>query len=149
MSELVMVSDVERMDKLKAYLEGLCNQGRYSEIMQAIGMHSILIDPQHTMIDQAGLYRFVLRLIKNRISNEKGKGFSAWYAGFPKLMDKMVSENQIVTDKAAAEALASHCAAYGPFKSVDDFFFWALDDRRLPLGQIVQYIEKTAAMPAC
>ena len=33
---------------------------------------------------------------------------------------------------------------YGPFKSVDDFFFWALDDRRLTLDRIVNMIEKTA-----
>jgi len=29
---------------------------------------------------------------------------------------------------------------------VDEFFFWALDDRRLTLDQIVKYIEKTAEM---
>jgi hypothetical protein len=29
---------------------------------------------------------------------------------------------------------------------VDDFFSWALDDRKLSLDQIVAYIEKTAEM---
>lgn len=149
MPELVMVSNVEKMEKLKILLEELFKQERYSEIGQAIGMHSILIDPQHTMSDQAGLYRFILNMIKDRISKTKGKRYAAWYAGFPKVMDQVVAENQVVTDKAAAEALASHCAAYGPFKSLDDFFSWALDDRRLPLGQIVKYIEKTAAMSSC
>jgi hypothetical protein len=29
---------------------------------------------------------------------------------------------------------------------MDHFFFWALDDRRLTLEQILKYIEKTAEM---
>jgi len=149
MPELVMVSSVEKMENLKTYLGELFKQQSYSEITQAIGMHSILIDPQHTMNDQAGLYRQVLNMLKNRIINAKGKGYGSWYTGFPKVLDQIVTANQIVTDKTAADALASHRSAYGPFKSVDDFFFWALDDRRLPLAQIVKYIEQTAAMIAC
>jgi len=115
---------------------------------QAVGMHSLLIDPQHTMGDQAALYRFVLDMLKDRIRTSRGKGYSAWYTCFPKLMDQLISANQLVTDKAAAEVLASYRAGYGPFKSVDDFFFWALEERRLPLDQIVKYIEQTTAL-AC
>jgi hypothetical protein len=144
--EVVKVSDVEDREKLKTYLAEHFKQGRYSEMTQAIGMHSLLIDPQHTMGDQAGLYHFVLDLIKDRIKKARGKSYSAWYAAFPATMDQLVSVNQVVTDQAAADVLASHRAAYGRFKSVDDFFFWALDERRLPLDQIVKYIEKTATM---
>jgi hypothetical protein len=146
MQEVVKVSNVENWAKLKPYLEELFKQERYSEMTQAIGMHSLLIDPQHTMRDQAGIYRFVLNMIKDRINKTKGKSYSAWYAAFPAAMDQLVSANQIVTNQAAADVLASHCAAYGRFKSLDDFFFWALDERRLPLDQIVKYIEKSAAM---
>ena len=149
MPELVMVSSVEKLEQLKSYTEKLFREEKYAEITQAIGMHSILIDPQHTMRDQAGLYRSVLNMIKDRASRSRGKSYAVWYTGFPKIMDQMVSANQVVTDKIAADALASHCAGYGPFKSVDDFFFWALDDRRLPLEQIVKYIEKTAVLAAC
>lgn len=143
MPELVMVSSVEKKEQLRTYLEELFRKERWSEMTQAIGMHSILIDPQHTMADQADLYRFVLDMIKGRITKAKGKSYGAWYADFPKLMDRIVSAKQIVTDAAAAEVIASYRAAFGPFKSADDFFFWALDDRRLSLGQIVKYIEKT------
>jgi hypothetical protein len=149
MTELVRVGDVEKKEELKSYLEELFKKGQYAEMTQAIGMHSLLIDPQHTLGDQSGLYRFVLDLIKDRIRASKGKGYAAWYAGFPRVLDQLVSANQIVTDKAAADVIASHRAGYGPFKSVDDFFFWALDDRRLPLDQIVKYIEQTAALAAC
>jgi len=149
MSELVMVSDVERIEKLKTYLEELFKHQRYSEMTQAIGMHSILIDPQHTMTDQADLYHAVLNMIKDSISKAKGNNYSAWYVSFPNRLDGIVTGNRIITDNTAADALASHRAAYGPFKSLDDFFFWALDDRRLPLGQIVKYIEQTAAESLC
>jgi hypothetical protein len=146
MSEVVRVSYVEKKEELKTYLEELFKQKRYPEMYEAIGMHSLLIDPQHTMSDQAELYRFVLNLIKNRISAAKGKSYAAWYAAFPTVLDRFVAENQIITDASAADVIASHRAAYGPFKSLDDFFFWALDDRRLPLDQIVRYIEKTAEL---
>jgi hypothetical protein len=148
MSELVMVSSVEKMENLKTYLEELFKKQRYSEMTQAIGMHSILIDPQHSMNDQASLYHYVLNMIKNRINTSKGKSYGSWYASFPKILDQFITTNQIVTDKRAADTLASHQAAYGPFKSVDDFFFWALDDRRLPLDQIVKYIEQSATLTA-
>jgi hypothetical protein len=146
MQEVVKVSRLENRAKLKTYLEELFKQERYSEMTQAIGMYSIMIDPQRTMSDQTGLYRFVLDMIKDRIRTTRGKGYSAWYASFPATMDQLVSANQIVTNRAAADVLASHCAAYGRFKSLEDFFFWVLDDRRLPLDEIVKYIEKTAAM---
>jgi hypothetical protein len=146
MPELVMVSDVENTEKLKAYLKQSFIQKRYSEITQAIGMHSILIDPQHMMNDQDGMYHYVLNMLKDRIGKARGKSYATWYEDFPKIMDELVSANKIVTDAAAADVLASHRAAFGPFKSLDDFFFWALDDRRLPLGQIVQYIEGTAGI---
>lgn len=144
MAELVRVSDIEKKEKLKSYLEELFKKGKYAEMTQAIGMHSILIDAEHTMSDQSGLYHFVLDLIKDRIRTTKGKSYAAWYTGFPKILDQMISANQILTDKAAADVLASQRAGSGPFKSLDDFFFWVLDDRRLPLEQIVKYIEATA-----
>ena len=146
MPELVLVSSIENTEKLKTLLGQLFMQKRYSEMGQAIGMHSILIDPQHMMNDQKSMYRFVLTMIKDRISKARGKSYSAWYEDFPKIMDQVISTNKIVTDAAAADVLASHRAAFGPFKSLDDFFFWGLDDRRLPLGQIVQYIESSAGM---
>jgi hypothetical protein len=146
MAETVRVSDVENKEKLKSYLEELFKKGQYTEMTQAIGMYSLLIDPMHTLSDQSGLYHFVLDMIKDRIRTTKGKGYAAWYADFPKVMDQLVSANRIVTDKAAADVLASQRAGFGPFKSLDDFFFWALDDRRLPLDQIVKYVEKTAAV---
>jgi hypothetical protein len=149
MTEVVMVSSIDTLDKLKTYLVELFKQERYAEMTQAIGMHSLLINPQHTMSDQLSLYHDVLNMIKDRISKARGKRYGSWYVGFPKVMDQIVIGKQIVTDKTAAEAIASHRDAYGPFKSVDDFFFWALDDRRLPLEQIVKYIEQTTAMITC
>jgi hypothetical protein len=146
MPELVMVSNVERTENLKEYLEGLFKKGRYSDITIAVGLHSIVIDPQHTIGDQKDFYRFVLRLIKDRISKAKGKSYSAWYADFPKLMDQLLSSGQAMTGKAAEDVLASHRSAIGQFKSVDDFFFWALEDRRLELEQIVQFIDRTAGI---
>ena len=56
MPEVVLVSKIEKMDKLKVYLQESFKKARYSEVTQAIGMHSLLIDPQHTMKDQSGLY---------------------------------------------------------------------------------------------
>ena len=146
MPEVVLVSNVENMDKLKAYLLDSFKKARYSEVTQAIGMHSLLIDPQHTMKDQAGLYHGMLDMLKEKIRNMKGKNYGAWYSSFPKLMDELVSSGQVVIDKASLDVIASHQEAYGSFKSVDDFFVWALDDRRLTLEQIVKYIEKTVEM---
>ena len=146
MPEVVLVSNVEQSDKLRIYLEESFKKSRYSEITQAIGMHSLLIDPQHTMKDQARLYHGILNMLKERISSSKGKGYGAWYAAFPSLMDKLVVSKQIVTDSASLDIITDHCNAYGSFKSVDDFFSWALDERRLTLDQIVKYIETTAEM---
>jgi hypothetical protein len=144
MSELVTVSSVENKEKLKSNLEDLFKRERYSEIGEAIGMHSILIDPQNTIADQANLYHFILDMIKDRIRTAKGKGYSAWYTGFPKALDQIAAGNQIITDKRSTDVLASRRAAFGLFKSLDDFFFWALEERRLPLAHIMKYIEKTA-----
>jgi hypothetical protein len=146
MPEVVLVSNVEKMDKLNAYLLDSFKKARYSEVTQAIGMHSLLIDPQHTMKDQAGLYHGMLNMLKEKIRNIKGKSYGAWYSSFPQLMGELVSSGQVVIDKASLDVLTSHYEAYGSFKSVDDFFVWALDDRRLTLEQIVKYIEKTAEM---
>ena len=146
MPEVVLVSNIEKMDKLKVYLLDSFKKARYSEVTQAIGMHSLLIDPQHTMKDQAGLYHGMLNMLKEKIRNIKGKSYGAWYSSFPKLMDELMTSNQGAINKASLDVLESHHEAYGSFKSVDDFFFWALDERRLNLEQIVKYIEKTAEM---
>lgn len=146
MQEAVRVSNVENAEKLKIYLEESFSKARYREITQAIGLHSIFIDPMHTMKDQENLYHGILQMIKDRISKSKGKNYGAWYAGFPTLMEKLASSKQVVTDKTTVQVISSHQAAFGAFKSVDDFFNWALDDRRLSLDQIVKYIEKTADM---
>ncbi|OGW35789.1 MAG: hypothetical protein A2010_16755 [Nitrospirae bacterium GWD2_57_9] len=147
MPEVVKVSTVESSQKLTAAIEEYFKKGRYAEITQAIGMHSVLIDPQHTMEDQSRLYRSVLALLKKRIAEKLGKDYAGWYTDFPKIMDGMVAGGQVVTDKGSLDILSSHRAAQGPFKSVDDFFLWALDDRRLTLEQIVKYIETSAAIP--
>ena len=146
MPEVVLVSNVEKMEKLKVYLQESFKKARYAEVTQAIGMHSLLIDPQHTMKDQAGLYHSMLSALKEKLRGIKGKSYGTWYSSFPKLMDDLVSSGQVVIDKASLDVIASHCDAYGSFKSVDDFFLWALDDRRLTLEQIVKYIEKIAEM---
>ena len=145
MTTLVQVSSVETMDKLKTNIADLFKKEQYEEITQAIGMHSLFFDPQHTMGDQATLYRFVLNMIKDRISKSMGKNYGAWYEQFPKIMDLLIYAKHIDTDAASFDVLSSHRDAYGAFKSVDDFFFWALDDRRLTLEQIVKCIEKTTA----
>lgn len=147
MPEVVRVSTIENNQGLMASIEDYFKRGRYAELTQAIGMHSLLIDPQHTIYDQSHYYRTVLDLIKDRVRAGLGKHYSAWYANFPKLMDEIISAGGEGNDKLAASILASHREAYGPFKSVDAFFFWGLDERRLELGQIVNYIEKTIAMP--
>lgn len=143
MPEIVMVSDVESIEKLRSSVEELFMKGRYEEISRAIGMYSILTDPQHMRKDQPQLFHLVLELIKNRIMKEKRNDYSAWLSAFPKLMSELAAGHTVVTDRAAADALASHHSANGPFRSIDEFFFWALEDRRLPLGNIVKYIEKT------
>jgi hypothetical protein len=146
MTVLVQVSSVETIEKLKASIAELFKKAQYEEITQAIGLHSILFDPMHMIRDQAGLYRDVLGLLKDRIGKSKGKSYGAWYAQFPKILDELAVSKQVVTDVRSIDVIASHRDAYGSFKSVDDFFVWALDDRKLPLDQIVRYIEKTAEM---
>jgi hypothetical protein len=147
MPEVVRVSTIENIQGLTATIEDYFKRGRYAELTQAIGMYSLLIDPQHTMQDQTQYYRQVLVMIKDKVRSALGKHYSAWYANFPKLMDEIISTGAEGNDKLAMSTIASHREAYGPYKSVDDFFFWALDDRRLELDQIVNYIEKTIAMP--
>jgi hypothetical protein len=143
MQEVVNVSNVENLDQLKSYIDAHFAQNKYYEITQAIGIHSLLIDSEHTLGDQNKLYRQVLNLLKDRIKAKLGKDYAPWYAAFPKL----ASEASVLAnmDKNAADVVASRLHGYGPFKSVDDFFFWALDDRRMTLDRIVNFIEKTAA----
>jgi hypothetical protein len=107
-------------------------------------MYSVMTDPQHTIHGQAQLNRFLLDLIKGRIRTELGKGFSAWLSSFPRLLVELVASKQVVTDELSLMVITSHHDGFGPFLSLDDFFFWALDDRRLTVGQIVKYVEKTA-----
>jgi hypothetical protein len=143
MPELVRVSNVEHLDALMTYINELFGKGKYAEIIQAIGMYSLLIDSEHTLGDQDRLYRLVLNLIKKKQAHDMPHTFAKWIASFPQLLAGMVSKGDFVTDEAARSELASHHAAYGPFASLDAFYFWALDDRRLPLDQIVRYIEGT------
>jgi hypothetical protein len=145
MPELVMVSQVEKIEQLKTLLEDLFKRGNYAEMTHAIGMHSILMVSEHMIGDQSSLYHLVLDLIKTKITNAKGKTYGAWYSDFPRLLDELLSSNKIGLDRAALDAVMSHRAAFGKFSSLDHFFFWAIDDRRLPLGQIVSCIEKTTA----
>jgi len=143
MPEVVKVSSVDNNQHLMSTIETYFKAGRYAELTQAIGIHSILIDSEHTMHDQANLYHIVLRLIKEKIQARLGKRYSAWYVDFPKLLDDMVTSGNGIGNKNAASMLASRHEAFGPFKSLDDFFFWSLDDRRLTLEEIVNFIEKT------
>ncbi len=146
MPAFVQVSSIEKLDRLKLNIEDLFRKGHYAEITQSIGMYSILIDPDHTLHSQASLYRSVLNMIKDQVCRSKGKIYGAWYALFPTLLLELVNKKLLVTDETSQQAIASHCAAFGAFKSVDDFFGWAMDDRRLTLEQIVKYIMKTAEM---
>jgi hypothetical protein len=144
MSEVVHVSAIENEKGLMAALEEYFKKGRYAEITQAIGMHSLLIDPQHTMTDQARLYRAVLNMLKNKIAGKMGKTYALWYADFPKSMDRFVTSGEPGKNDRTREVLLSRHEAYGPFKSVDDFYFWALDERRLTLEQIAALLEKSS-----
>lgn len=146
MPEVVMVSKIDTPEKLQQHVDDLFRRGRYDEITQAIGMYSIMLDYEHTIADQDRLYHHVLQLIKNKIKTSDAKKFSSWLTAFTKLMSQVATTETIVTDKATAVTVASQQSAYGPFRSVDDFFFWALDDRRLPLSAIIQYLEKTLTM---
>jgi hypothetical protein len=146
MPEVVVLSNIENMEKLKTYLGELLKKGRYDEMTQAIGSYSLFIDPQHTRNDQSQLFHYVLDLLKGKISKKNNTDYSSWLSAFPKLMGELAESHTVVTDRAAADALASRHSGYGPFRSVDEFFAWALEDRRLPLDNIVKYIEKTVEM---
>ena len=143
MPEIVRVSTVENSTKLMGVIEEYFKNNRFAEITQAIGIHSVLIDPQHAIGNQTSSYRAVLNMLKSRISVKLGKKYGEWYAEFPKLMDQLVSAGQNPLDDAVKSLLSSRKSGCGCFKSVDDFFFWSLDDRKLPLAQIVKLIEKT------
>jgi hypothetical protein len=52
----------------------------------------------------------------------------------------------VIADDAAQSALVSRLTSFGPFTSLDEFYFWALDDRRLPLDQLIRYIYRTTEM---
>ena len=146
MPDVVTVSSVEKIDELKKNIDSLFHAGKYEEITQSIGMHSILIESEHTKKDQRQLYRIVLELLKNKVRRENPKAYSSWLSAFPQLMAGIAEKRQLVTDKSAADTLASHHGSFGPFSSVDAFFWWALEDRRLPLEQIVLYITTTVKM---
>lgn len=146
MPELVTVSSVERLDSLHTYINDLLDKGRYAEITQAIGMHSILMEPEHMIVDQDHLYHLVLNLLKKKTTREDPKTYSSWLIAFPALLARLVGDGRIVTDEAAQSVLASRHAAFGPFTSLDEFWFWALDDRRLPLEQIIRYVRATLEM---
>jgi len=146
MTDLVTVSSVEKSEDLKTNINTLFEQGKFAEIIQSIGMHSILIDPEHMIGDQDHLYHMVLNLIKKKINRTDPKQYSSWLIAFPALLNRIVEEKQIVTDAASLYGLASRTESFGPFSSLDEFYFWALDDRRLTLDQIVKYIERTVEM---
>jgi hypothetical protein len=146
MPDILMVSNVENIEKLRSTVEELFRLGRYEEVSRAIGMYSLFTDPGHTRIDQSQLYHHVLDLIKNKISKENRNNYSSWLSAFPNLMAELAAGHTAVIDKAAADALASHHSSHGAFRSVDEFFVWALEDRRLTLDNIMKYIEKTVKM---
>ena len=143
MQELVAVSRVEKLESLKTYLNEQFEKGRYAEISQAIGMHSILMEPEHMIVDQADLYQLILNLLKKKVNRGIPRTYSSWITAFPSLLARLVRDNVIVTDAAAQSALAARHAAYGAFSSIDEFYAWALDDRRLPLDQIMSYVLRT------
>lgn len=140
----VMLSAIKTIEELMPVLEEYLKKGWYARITEAIGMHSVLVDPLHTLQAQKDLYSRILAMIKNRIARNLGKQYGVWHADFSSILDGIITAKEIVTDDSVAQMLSSHRNAYGPFTSPDEFFFWALDDRRLPLKQIVKYLEKTA-----
>jgi hypothetical protein len=82
-------------------------------------------------------------ILKKKITHEDPKTYSSWIIAFPSLLEAFVKEGRIVTDQSAQEVLASRHKAFGPFSSIDEFWFWALDDRHLPLEQIIHYLRDT------
>ncbi len=144
MPETVFASQAASTDVVKTNIADCFRKGKYEEISRLVGMHSILTDPQHTITDQKLLFRFVLDMIKDRIRENMGKDFSAWLSSFPKLLAELVASKQVVTDEPSLVVIASYHDGFGQFRSLDDFYFWALEDRRLTVGQIVKYVERTA-----
>ena len=67
MPELVTVSSVEKLESLRTTINELFEHGKYAEIVQSIGMHSILMEPEHMIGDQDSLYHLVLNLMKKKI----------------------------------------------------------------------------------
>ena len=53
---------------------------------------------------------------------------------FPDVMDGIVTTKQVIADQLSVEMIASHRAAIRALQIPDDFFFWALDDRKLSFG---------------
>ena len=146
MPQLVQVASVQQLESLKTYVNELFEKNRFSEISQAVGMHSILVDPEHMIRDQEQLYRLVLNLLKKKVASEVPHTYAAWMNAFPSLLASISEGKQPAPDASAQAVLASYHAAYGLFTSLDSFYFWALDDRRLPLDQIVLTIRKTVDM---
>jgi hypothetical protein len=146
MPELVTVSSVEKLESLRTTLNELFENGKFAEIVQSIGMHSILMEPEHMIGDQESLYHLVLNLIKKKVLREDPKRYSSWLRAFPALLNRIVDEGQVIADDAAQSALVSRLASFGPFTSLDEFYFWALEDRRIPLDQLVRYINRTIEM---
>jgi hypothetical protein len=146
MPELVTVSSVEKLESLRTTINELFDLGKFAEIIQSIGMHSIMMEPEHMIGDQDSLYHLVLNLIKKKIQRDDPKRYSAWLIAFPALLSRIVEEGQVIADDAAQSALVSRLTSFGPFTSLDEFYFWALDDRRLPLDQIIRYIDRTTEM---
>lgn len=146
MPELVTVSSVEKLESLRTTINELFEHGKFAEIVQSIGMHSILMEPEHMIGDQDSMYHLVLNLMKKKIQREDPKRYSAWLIAFPALLSRLVDEGQVIADDAAQSALVSRLTSFGPFTSLDEFYFWALDDRRLPLDQLIRYIDRTTKM---
>jgi hypothetical protein len=146
MPELVTVSSVEKLDSLRTTINELFEHGKFAEIIQTIGMHSIMMEPEHMISDQDSLYHLVLNLKKKKVHREDPKRYSAWLIAFPALLSRLVNEGQVIADDAAQSALVSRLTSFGPFTSLDEFYFWALDDRRLPLDQLIRYIYRTTEM---
>lgn len=142
MPELVAVSKVENIENVKTYINEQFEKGKYAEITQAIGMYSILMDPERAIRDQDHLYHLVLNLLKKKISREAPRSYSSWVRAFPALLEQLVQQGE-VTDESARVTLMSRMGAFGRFSSLDEFYFWALDDRRLTLDQVVRHVMRT------
>jgi hypothetical protein len=146
MPDLVTVSSVEKLESLRTTINDLFERGKYAEIIQSIGLHSIMMEPEHMIGDQDSLYHLVLNLIKNKVHRKDPKRYSSWLIAFPALLSRIVDEGQVIADDAAQSALVSRLTSFGPFTSLDEFYFWALEDRRLPLDQLIRFIDRTLEM---